>query len=344
VYEEVSFGILGGRMLASYAEKAGFDSIFLPDHLVGVGIKKFDAFDAWCELSAIAVTTKRIRIGTCVSDLHRRHPAQMAQTLMTVDHISNGRVIMGVGAGEAMNLNPYGISWDKPASRTREALIVIKKLLSEESVDYKGSFFELRRAFIQPKPIQKPHPPIWIGAHSPRTMRITAELGDGWIPSSPVFTPETYKKGFENIKRMAEGYGRNPHQITGAIDLLTLAAEDYETARKIIEFPAKFYALWLPRFMETLKLDIPNVEEFRIDRLVLNSETGGKWKETAEKVPFDTIEEFYLFGSPEDCIDGIEKFIKAGVKHFVLSIMTRPRLVLQALLFYREKVISYFKD
>jgi phthiodiolone/phenolphthiodiolone dimycocerosates ketoreductase len=81
----------------------------MADHLVGIAVRRFDFLDACNVLSAMAMKTKRLKLGSCVTDLQRKHPAVLAQTTMTLDHLSNGRAILGIGAGEAMNMDPYGI-------------------------------------------------------------------------------------------------------------------------------------------------------------------------------------------------------------------------------------------
>lgn len=118
-------------------------------------------------------------MGTCVTDPLRRHPAVTAQLAITLDLISNGRAILGIGAGEAFHLNPYGIAWERPISRLEEAVRVIKKLWSEDFADYNGVFFKLKRAVVIKKSVQKPYPPIWIGAMRPRALRVVGVLGDG---------------------------------------------------------------------------------------------------------------------------------------------------------------------
>ncbi|MHA1210251.1 MAG: LLM class flavin-dependent oxidoreductase [Candidatus Freyarchaeota archaeon] len=210
-YEDVRFGFVLPQYplelileTGVYSEKKGLDSVWAADHTVGIGIKRWDFFEAWSVLSALAVKTRRVLLGTCVSDPHRRHPAVLAQTLMTLDHLSKGRAILGLGAGEAMNLVPYHIEWDRPVTRLREASEVIIKLLTEEFSDYDGEFFKLEKAFIRPKGVQEPHPPIYFGANSLRTMRLTAEMGDGWLPIGTFMKPEDYKAKFEQIKRWAK--------------------------------------------------------------------------------------------------------------------------------------------
>ncbi|MEM2970613.1 MAG: LLM class flavin-dependent oxidoreductase, partial [Candidatus Bathyarchaeia archaeon] len=141
--EPIKFGIEGPnypweviRDTALLAEKIGFDSYWMPDHLVATGVKRWEALEAWSTLCALAVQTKRIKLASGVSDTYRHHPAVLAQMAATCDVLSNGRAILGIGIGEAMNLVPFGILHDKPVERTVEAIQIIRRLFVEDFVDF----------------------------------------------------------------------------------------------------------------------------------------------------------------------------------------------------------------
>ena len=147
--ESIKFGVEGPNYpweavhdIALLAEKTGFDSFWMPDHLVATGVRRWDALHAWGALCALAVQTKRIKLATGVSDTFRHHPASLAQMAATCDVLSNGRAILGIGIGEAMNLVPFGIPFDKPVGRTIEAIQIIRRLFSEDFVDFKGKYYE----------------------------------------------------------------------------------------------------------------------------------------------------------------------------------------------------------
>ena len=133
--------------IAKVNEEAGFDSIWTPDHLLFMppGIVP----EAWSLLAAISAVTEKAVLGTCVSDPHRHHPAVLAQKVATVDRISGGRVILGLGAGEAMNLEPFGICWKNAVTKLVEAVTIMRRLWSGEIVNHEGKFWELRDAFLQ---------------------------------------------------------------------------------------------------------------------------------------------------------------------------------------------------
>jgi phthiodiolone/phenolphthiodiolone dimycocerosates ketoreductase len=327
--------------LAMFAEDAGFDSFWMPDHTVGFGIKRWNALEAWTTLSAVATRTSRIRLGTCVGDVYRHHPASLAQMVTTCDAISNGRATLGVGIGEAMNLLPFGIPLKKPIGKTRETVSLIRKLWTEDSVDYEGEYHTFKEAFLQPKPVQQPHPPIWIAANSPKTMKMVAELGDGWVPAS-IF-PEEYTEGLKEIRNWAEDAGRDPMKIEPALFTFTVVAASQEEARKAISLPAKIYFLTRPRIPRKLGFDVTDEYDMTF-RLVMKPETTMALLEKAKALPDEILEKApVFFGAPDDIVEGIERYVDAGVKHFVVNFYVRPDMLKDNLKLFAEKVIPHFR-
>jgi len=328
--------------LAVYVENVGFDSFWMPDHTVGFGIKRWNALEAWTVLSAVATRTKRVQLGTCVGDVFRHHPASLAQMVTTCDTISNGRATIGVGIGEAMNLFPFGISLDKPVGRTREIVTLIRKLWTEDFVDYEGKYYKFKGAFLQPKPVQKPHPPIWMAANSPMTMKMVADLGDGWIPAS--MFPDEYAKGLKHIKDLAKQTGRDPEKIEPALFTFTVVAETREEARKTIALPAKIYFLTRPRILRKLGFDVTDEYDMTFS-LVMKLETTMALLEKAKQLPDTILDKApVFFGTEDDVISGIEKYVKAGAQHFVVNFFVRPETLKDTLKLFAEKVIPYFKE
>ncbi len=180
------------------ADELGFNSLWVGDHFylprefyekTGWDPNEPNKLDAWTLLSALAVQTKRIRLGARVSPLPFYEPARLAKIVATVDIISGGRVNFGVGAGwfkeEAVS---YGVYWGKHKerlSRMLEALEVILRLWTEDGrVTYKGKYYRVVEAPFWPKPVQKPHPPILFGGSSEAILKATVKYGDGFLPPS----------------------------------------------------------------------------------------------------------------------------------------------------------------
>ncbi len=327
---------------ALLAEKLGFNSVFTPDHLVGIGIRQWDSFEAFTLLGGIAKITEKVTLGTCVSDILRKHPAVIAQSAMTLDYISNGRAIVGLGAGEGMNLIPYGISAEKPVSKLKEGVEVIRKLLYEDEVSYEGRFFRLDKAFILPRPLRKI--PLWIAGNSPKTMLITAQFGDGWIPTATM-GEKKYRENLQIIGGNARRYGRNPDDIEPALFTYTVVEEKYEDARKLIELPAKAVALLSPfrkKFLDEIGIDEKELDFPHLMKFAFNKENVKKLLQWAEKIPFEAVENRYIFGSPDEVTDRLAGFVEAGARHIVLTPLVQHKHYTRNVRMIAERVIPYF--
>ena len=196
------------------ADEAGFDHCWAFDHLVALdpaGRPRL-LFEGWSLVCAMAVATTRTRIGLLVGGMAYRHPALLAKIAVTADHLSGGRLEFGIGAGWAERERAmYGIDDSHPVGRFREGLDVLELLWSGERVSYKGSYFELKDAVAAPSPVQKPRPPIWIGAGGPQMLRLTAERADVWNPSGEGL--DAALKAAEQLVRHCEEAGRDPATI-----------------------------------------------------------------------------------------------------------------------------------
>jgi alkanesulfonate monooxygenase SsuD/methylene tetrahydromethanopterin reductase-like flavin-dependent oxidoreductase (luciferase family) len=141
-----------------------------------------------------------------------RHPALLAKIAVTADHLSSGRLEFGIGAGWAeRERSMYGIDASHPVGRFKEGLDVLELLWSGERVNYAGKHFRLKDAIAAPRPVQKPRPPLWIGAGGPRMLRLTAERADVWNPSVEGF--EAALKAGDQLRRLCEEVGRNPASL-----------------------------------------------------------------------------------------------------------------------------------
>lgn len=236
--------------LAQRAESEGFDSIWWPCHLMGwipdsvwtpemTGLAEFQRnphmyFDPLTMMGAAGASTEKIRVGVCVTDTIRRHPAMLAQNALTVDHLAGGRSILGLGSGERMNVAPYGIEWSKPVGRLEEALVVIRKLWEAEGpVDFEGQFFKLDSAVLGLEPYEGTPPPVWLAAHGPRMLDICGRLADGWLPTN--ISPEDYGQKLGAIRESAERADRDPDAITPSMLAYVLCAPDEETLARLCD-------------------------------------------------------------------------------------------------------------
>jgi F420-dependent oxidoreductase-like protein len=172
--------------------------------------------EGWMTLAALAQATTRLRLGTLVTGIQYRHPAVLANMAATLDIVSGGRLELGIGAGwNEEESGAYGIPLGTPAERSdrfEEACEVIVGLLSQETTSFKGSFYELTEARCNPKPVQRPHPPICIGGNGERrTLRTAARFAQHWnYVGGPV---ETFIRKRDVLHGHCEALGRNPEEI-----------------------------------------------------------------------------------------------------------------------------------
>ncbi|MGE3796994.1 MAG: LLM class flavin-dependent oxidoreductase [Thermomicrobiales bacterium] len=169
--------------LAERAEALGFDSLWLPDHLLYrfPGVHPQGAWDVWSLLSALAAKTERLELAPLVACTSFRNPALIAKMADTIDEISNGRLILGLGAGwHKPEYDAFGFPYDHRVSRFEEALQIIHGLLREGYVDFQGQFTTARDCELRPRGPRPNGPPILIGSSSPRMMKIMATYADAW--------------------------------------------------------------------------------------------------------------------------------------------------------------------
>jgi phthiodiolone/phenolphthiodiolone dimycocerosates ketoreductase len=354
--EKIMFGVEGPNYpwntiqdVALTAEKVGFDSYWTPDHLVGTGVRRWDALEAWCTLTGLAIQTKRITLATGVSDTHRYHPAALAQKVATLDVISQGRAVLGIGIGEAMNLVPYGIPYNKPIARTEEALEVIRRLWSQDFIDYEGNYYQLKNAFLQPKPSvpisekkYRSTVPIFVAASSPRTMQMVAKYGDGWLPAN--LPPNEYAEGITKIKETAKEYGRDPEAIEPAHFTYLAIGKDKEATRKAVLPQAKMLLLSRPKIIEKLGFK-PPTDEFEMTFNLVFPEHARAWVEKAQTLPDEVVDKSpYIIGTPDDAVGRIEEYVEAGCRHFVINFQVSASALKETSKLFAEKVIPYFKE
>lgn len=221
-----------------FAEDAGFDGAWVFDHFSALyADPDGPCFEGWTLLAALAAATSRIRLGTLVTGMTHRHPSVLATEVVTVDHVSGGRVECAVGA--AWNVDEHtelGIAFppvSERMDRLEEGVQVLRLLMSGERVSFEGAHFRLDGALYRPKPVQQPHPPIWIGGSGRRrTLPIAgrhADVWHGWAES-----PAELAEVRAIIDRAAEEAGRDPASILRASSLSI--SEPWEQVKREAEW------------------------------------------------------------------------------------------------------------
>src|SRR3990170_3031351 len=246
------------------AERDGFDSFWVMGHfyqLPAHGSQEEPFLDAWTAFPALAVVTSRIRLGAMVSPVGYRNPALLARMAVSLDHISSGRMNFGFGAGGFKpEYRSYGFEFIEKAStrlaQMKEALQLILGLWTNPRFTFHGRYFHAEDAILEPKPLQKPHPPILIGGVGSKvTLRIIAELGDAcnlWGP------PAEFVKQRETLKRHCEEVGRDESTIEKTTyDLVICASTESALQTKIERLLPKGVEPWMaPVGMPSQLMDI----------------------------------------------------------------------------------------
>ncbi len=268
-------------------ERLGYNAVWLDDHLM---YNNWPILESWTTLAALSSLTSRIRLGTMVSCNQHRNPALLAKTTATLDVLSNGRLEFGIGAGvqEAEHV-AYGFDFPKleyRAERLGEALEVIKRLWMQEKATYNGKHYTLNEAVCEPKPIQKPHPPITVGGNGEKhTLKVTAKYADrfdwGFLPSI-----EEYKRKLEILEKYCKTIGRDFGEIERSCwpsGQILIAKDQEELSQKILKFkPAN--------------------------------------------MSFVEFKKYTLAGTPDECKEHLQAYTDLGVTYFMLYFADLPSL------------------
>ena len=195
------------------ADDLGFEAVWNYDHFYGLVDNTKPTHEGWTTLAAMAVVIRTARVGCMVTGVTYRNPAILAKMAVTVDHISGGRLDFGIGAGwHEDEHRGYGIEFPSAGTRVAmldEALTVIRRLWTEESVSFEGRFYTLQDALCEPKPIQRPHPPIVVGGSKSKMLRVIARHADEWnMPSHQ--GPQEWGEASARLTEACAEVGRTP--------------------------------------------------------------------------------------------------------------------------------------
>lgn len=203
------------------AEQLGYDSIWVMDHLFNAGyirerIDDKPYYHPLAVLSHLSATTRRVALGTSVMVLPYHNPVELAKYTATLDQLSGGRVLLGVGVGAMTEeFEALGVSMRRRGALTNESIAIMKELWTNPDPSYHSSRWRFSDLKFSPKPIQQPHIPLWIGGSSPGALRRVATMGDGWHPSG--VSPERFDQRRQEIRQLTLEAGRDPDALTMSI-------------------------------------------------------------------------------------------------------------------------------
>jgi probable F420-dependent oxidoreductase len=218
--DKTSFGIFlstsytwgSNRDLTLEAERLGYDTVYMTDHLTAGRVPRIESLTTLAALSSI---TEKIRFGEMVLCYAFRNPALLAKIGATIDVISKGRFELGIGAGWCQEeFESYGypfLGYKERVKALREAVTVIRKMWTEDSPTFKGDYFSIKDAYCEPKPVQKPHPPIMIGGEGKRTLRVAAEVGNKY--NTLRLGIDDFKERVEYLRKHCAELGKDPDDL-----------------------------------------------------------------------------------------------------------------------------------
>ncbi len=321
-------------------ERGGFDSVWFPDHVVFMAPRETP--EVWSVITAAAVKTRSIAMGA-VGDAHRQHPAVFAHRLATIDRLSGGRVFACVGYGEKMNLDPYGISWDRPLRRVEESVKIMRALWKGGPVTFKGEIYKLRRAELRIKPVSEKGVPIYIAATAPRALRLAGRLGDGWVTNS--MPPHLFRKKYDTVREGARRRPKSLGPLERAIYVFLSVAKTEDDAYSTLE-PIKHALIW-PELLEEGGYGIriaPKYRGLQYTKIMPNDRRMlEKFKELGQRYySRDVVMDFVIAGTKKQVLDRMEQYVEAGVDHFILRDFSPDRTYSHRVL--SRDVIPHFRS
>ena len=255
------------------ARELGFKAISTNDHL----IHSRPWLDAPTALAAILSHSGDMAVGTSILLSVVRGPVQMAKTLAAIDILSNGRLFVGIGPGSsARDYEIVGLDYEERWKRLDEAIQALRSLWSDEKNDFTGRFYSAAGITLAPKPLQKPHPPIWIGSWgSDAGLRRVARLGDGWLASAYNTMPDQFAAGLAKLREQLKSFRKDPAQFPNALATMFMyITENHSEAERVL---SERLGIFLHR-------------------------------------PFEQLRERLLVGAPETCAEKLAAYKKVGVQ------------------------------
>lgn len=289
------------KNLVTRAENRGFDSFWVMDHfhqIPFVGKPEEPMLESWTTISVLAGMTTKIKLGTLMTGIIYRHPSILAKIAASLDVLSKGRLFMGIGAAwNEEESSAYGIPFPSAKERflrLEEAIQIIRKMWTEEpSASFNGQYYQIKNAFCNPKPVQKPSPPIMVGGSGERqTLRIVAKYADA---CNLFGSAETVKRKLSILKEHCRSVGRDYDSILKSKLGVVVIDDDRETARKRLQ-------------------------------------------QISKGIPEEQINEFAIYGTPEDVLRQKESLEDAGIQYLIVDL--DPSREVEALDIFANNIIK----
>ena len=279
-------------------------------------------YDYQVLLGHLAARAGRVRLGVGVTEPIRRHPVPIAQAMMTLAHLTKRPPILGIGAGERENTEPYGLNLSYQVSKVEEALQIIRLCFTSRGpFDFAGKHFRLDGAVMDLKPPPGRTPEIWVAAHGPRMLRLTGRYGDGWYPAE-CMPPKEYGAKLQVVRTAAEQAGRDPDAITPSLYVNLIVAPTEAAARAMLDTPfVRFLSLLTSaEFWRAHGAVHPFGDQFRgyVD-IIPERHDRRTLEEALAAVPAEVSEAVVIWGTPAQAIARLRAYGEAGLRHIVIG-------------------------
>ncbi len=283
--------------MAKLAEDYGFQNIWITDH--------YNNRDVWTTLAVLSMMTNRIRLGTGVTNPYTRNAAIIASSISSINELSGGRAILGIGPGDKATFDKMGIDWDKPLTRVRESVLAIRAFLAREQVNQAG-FKGAQMAFGSGKI------PIYIGAQGPKMLELAGAIADGVLINAS--HPEDFKFAVPMIRQGAEKAGRRPEDVQISAYASFSADKDPAKAVNASKIVVAFIVAGSPE--NVLSRHGIGIDEARV---ISDAISKYNFKAAMDGVTPKMTEAFSVSGAPADCRARVDELLKTGVTQIVVG-------------------------
>jgi probable F420-dependent oxidoreductase len=296
-------GLVPGPQLLDWGaeiERFGFDMLFFRDHVLWHS----PVLDPFTMLGALAARTSRVRLGPGVLLLPLRSPALVAKAVASLDFVSGGRAVLGIGIGGEFpkEYEVCDVQVGERGRRADEGIEAIRALWTRSPATYKGQFFQFEDVVMEPRPLQAPHPPIWVGGRSDAALRRAGRLGDGWF--AYFVTPQQFREGMAKVSQHLDSRERSPSTFEAALVIYIHVAAAREEAKQ----------------------------------------HSAGYLSSEYRQPFGhLVDRYCAVGPPADCVATIARFVEAGASHITLIPACPPGMVVEQLGRIASEVLPHFR-
>ena len=308
--ERIGVGFSGGMAPSDivdcikYAEELGYESAWVAEGHGG---------DQFAILTACAVATSRIKLGTSITSVFVRTAPTIAMAAATVDHFSNGRFILGLGSSHKVQVEPeHGLVFDRPVERMRECTDIVRGILKDSDIKYRGDVFNIDRFDLWFEPVRR-RMPIYFAAVRPRMLEISGEISDGVILTW--CTLDHARIAADHIAQGAIRAGRDPESVDVSTLIACAVSEDRDVAREELKRYVASYVWRFPRYRRLVE-EAGFADEVRAVALAWKE---GRTEDALNLAPAGLVDTVALAGSPEECRERLQKYREAGIKLPIVS-------------------------